>query len=152
VCSSKGPRQLKTLLDGLINRGRFRMGENRTWSLANGQGGTKERIKKKEGECKECGSLQGARKGNWELRGRGRLYSAKEGVRLHALPHRPRNGRSSFTRPKSILHNAAAVQGSPTLQCLLLRCLQVIAARSCWALADTLWWALRGCDSYTALS
>ena len=71
------------------------MGENRTWSLANGQGGTKERIKKKEGRCKECGSLQGARKGNWELRGRGRLYSAKEGVRLHALPHRPRNGRSA---------------------------------------------------------
>lgn len=52
-----------------------------------------------------------------------------------------RNGRSSFTRPKSILHNAAVVQGSPTLQCLLLRCLQVTAAHSCWALADTLWWA-----------
>ena len=47
--------------------------------------GTKERIKKKEGERKECGSLQGARKGNWELRGRGRLYRAKEGVRLHAF-------------------------------------------------------------------
>jgi hypothetical protein len=65
--------------------------------------------KRKESGCKECGSLQGARKGNWELRGRGRLYSAKEGVRLHALPLRPRNGRSSFTRPKAILLNAAAV-------------------------------------------
>jgi len=65
--------------------------------------GTKERIKKKEGERKECGSLQGARKGNWELHGRGRLYSAKEGVRLHAFPLRPRNGHSSFTRSKSIL-------------------------------------------------
>jgi hypothetical protein len=41
-------RQLKTLLDILINRRRFRVEENRTWSLANGQGGMKERIKKKE--------------------------------------------------------------------------------------------------------
>jgi hypothetical protein len=51
-------QQLKTLLDGLINRGRFRTKENRTWSLAKGQGGTKERIKKKEEDVKKVGAYR----------------------------------------------------------------------------------------------
>ena len=49
---------MKTLLVGLINRGRFRVGENRTLSLANGQGGMKERIKKKEGDVKNVGAYE----------------------------------------------------------------------------------------------
>ena len=48
----------------------------------------------------------------------------------HAMAAPASRGRSQF-----------CIQGSPTLKCLLLRCLQVTAARSCWALADTLWWA-----------
>lgn len=51
-------RQLKTLLVGFINRGGFRVGENRTLSLANGQGGMKERIKKREGDVKNVGAYE----------------------------------------------------------------------------------------------
>ena len=43
-----GPRQLETLSDESINRERSRMEGNRLSSLASGQGGMKERIKKEK--------------------------------------------------------------------------------------------------------
>lgn len=42
----------------LINQGRFGTRENRTLSLADGQGGTKERIKKKESDVKNVGAYR----------------------------------------------------------------------------------------------